>query len=106
FLDSLALNSLTKNSQILLDFLSIEKDSEFSQKKKEFLKIKPPAKLSDMKTSDGTLKVKVSKEMEAYADHNIKTYTNVNEALLKKLSTSYKHLFMEMNQVSLRMKEL
>lgn len=37
---------------------------------------------------------------------NIKNYLNVNEVLLKKLSTANKNLYLEMNQVSLRMKEI
>jgi hypothetical protein len=43
--------------------------------------------------------------MDSYGE-SIKTYTNINEALLKKLGFSYKNLFLEMNQVSLRMKEI
>lgn len=47
----------------------------------------------------------VSKEDENYAE-GIKNYININEVLLKRLSTSYKSLFMEMNAVSVRMKEI
>lgn len=43
--------------------------------------------------------------MEGYFE-NIKNYTNSTEFLLKKLSFYHKNLFIEMNQVSLRMKEL
>jgi len=44
--------------------------------------------------------------MEVYTDNTIKNYLNLNEMILKKLGTSCKNLFIEMNQVSLRMKEI
>jgi hypothetical protein len=36
----------------------------------------------------------------------IKNYTNLNEIILKKLGTSYKFLFSEIEQVSTRMAEI
>lgn len=44
--------------------------------------------------------------MEAYADTTIKNYVSLNEVIIKKLGTSFKNLFIEMNQVSFRMKEI
>lgn len=36
----------------------------------------------------------------------IRNYTNINEIILKKITTSYKSLFLEIEQVSNRMKEI
>jgi hypothetical protein len=36
----------------------------------------------------------------------IRNYTNLNEIILKKIGTSYKSLFLEIEQVSNRMKEI
>lgn len=36
----------------------------------------------------------------------IRNYTNLNEIILKKIGTSYKALFQEIEQVSNRMKEI
>ena len=47
----------------------------------------------------------ISKEKEIHAE-NAKNYINFNEALIQKLSVSFKSLFLEMNSVSLRMKEI
>jgi hypothetical protein len=55
FLDALASNSLIKNSQIFLDFLSIEKESDFNSKKKGYAKLKSPSKLNEIKSIDGTV---------------------------------------------------
>ena len=55
FLDSLACDFLIKNSQIFQDFLQLE-EKDFNNKKKEYSKIKAPAKLSEMKTIEGNVK--------------------------------------------------
>ena len=44
--------------------------------------------------------------MEQFSDNTVKNYINVNETIIKKLGFSFKSLFLEMNQVSLRMKEI
>jgi hypothetical protein len=53
-------------------------------KKKEYQKLKEPAKLTEIKTIEGELKSKVTKENEAAAE-SIKNYVNLNEVLIKKL---------------------
>jgi hypothetical protein len=112
FMESLTANTIIKNSQIFYDFLTIEKESDFNIKKKEYLKLKAPTKLSEMRSVDGEvvfinpqLRSKVSKEVES-ATEGIKNYLHLNEILLKKLTSSHKQLFLEMNQVSLRMTEI
>jgi hypothetical protein len=44
--------------------------------------------------------------MEQFSDNTVKNYININETIIKKLGFSFKSLFIEMNQVSLRMKEI
>jgi hypothetical protein len=57
FLEALSLNPFTKNSSIFYDFLSIEKESEWNHKKKEYGKLKAPIKLGEMKSLDGKVKI-------------------------------------------------
>ncbi len=52
-MESLAANEIIKNSQILYDFLTIEKEQDFVARKKEYQKIKAPVKLSEIKSMDG-----------------------------------------------------
>ena len=49
--------------------------------------------------------MKVSNEDEEYAD-GIKNYLSIEETLIKRLCVSHKNLYMEMNAVSVRMKEI
>ena len=51
------------------------------------------------------MELKLIKEEDAHSDM-IKNYTNLNEIILKKLGTSYKSLFGEMEQLSTRMAEI
>ncbi len=53
FMESLTASVIIKNSQILYDFLTIEKETDFANKKKEYQKIKAPSKLSEMRSIDG-----------------------------------------------------
>jgi hypothetical protein len=65
-----------------------------------------------MKTLSGEVKlcliqakVQISNDDEEYTE-GIKNYLNINENLIKRLNVSHKNLFMEMNAVSVRMKEI
>ena len=53
FLDALASHPLIRNSKILQEFLSIENENEFSNLKKEHAKLKPPVKLTELKSLNG-----------------------------------------------------
>jgi hypothetical protein len=57
FMESLAANPTIKNSKVFYDFLSIENESDFNNKKKEYAKLKPPSKLSEIKTIEGEVKI-------------------------------------------------
>jgi hypothetical protein len=106
FLNALCENKLFLNCQPFVDFLKIEDENEFMNKKKEYLKTKQTQqKLSDLKVIDGKLRLKISKEIEVNTD-TAKNYIMLNEQLLQRLGISYKNLFLEMNTVSLRLKEI
>jgi hypothetical protein len=105
FLEAMILNPVIKNSPILFDFLSIEKEDDWNNRKKDFAKLRAPTKISEMKTLEGKVHIKISKDDEGKMEV-AKSYLNQNETLLKKLSLSYKNLFQEFTQVSLRMKEI
>ena len=104
FLNALCENKVFINCQPFVDFLKIEDESEFTAKKKEWQKVKL-TKLSEIKTQEGQLKLKISKENDNKAEM-IKNYIFLNDQLISKLGASYKHLFLEMNTVSLRLKEI
>lgn len=53
FMESLVASQVTKNSQILFDFLTIENENDFNIKKKEYAKLKSPVKLSEIKNVEG-----------------------------------------------------
>jgi hypothetical protein len=106
FLDAICENRLFLGCQIFVDFLKIESENEFQNRKKEYTKMKPaPTKLNDMSSLDAHLNLKISKDLDANTEV-IKGYINLNEHLIKKLGTSYKNLFLEMNTVSLRLREI
>lgn len=105
YLFSLASNKIIKSSQIFYEFLTLDEET-FNAKKKEYHKIfKGPLKINEMRNLEGQLDLKLIKEEEAHADM-IKNYTNLNEIILKKLGTSYKSLFAEIEQVSTRLAEI
>ena len=105
FLKSLTQDSLIRNSQILYDFLTIGSDEEFTKKKNEYTKMKPPTGISEMKSIDGVLNVGIAQEKEILLT-NIKDNATINETLLKKLNTSYKALKGEIAIVSSRLNEI
>ncbi len=105
FMDSLASNPIVKNTQIFMDFVSIENETQFNERKKEYGKVKTPTKLTEMRTIDGTLKTRITKDSDVITE-SIKNYSALNEVIIKKLCGAHKSLFVEMNQVSTRMKEI
>ena len=105
FLKSLTQDPLIRNSQILYDFLTIGSDEEFTKKKNEYTKMKPPTGISEMKSIDGVLNVGIAQEKEILLT-NIKDNATINETLLKKLNTSYKALKGEIAIVSSRLNEI
>ena len=99
FLNYLVKDPLIKNSNILYDFLSIEKEDEFEKRKKKiYNRMKTPIELKDIKTVDGKIRINVTSNKEVYLD-NIKNNAAFNETCLKKFNENFKTLKTEMNTV-------
>jgi hypothetical protein len=105
FFEGLLVHPLIKNSQILYDFLSIEKETEFHKKKQKYGKITAPTNIKEIKTLEGDIKVSVTKQKEMYLQ-NIQDNCNINEELLQKVTKSYKNLMLLMVQIGEKMKEI
>jgi hypothetical protein len=105
FIQGLLLHPLIRNSQILFDFLSIEKDTDFHKKKQTYGKITGPTQIKEIKTLEGDIKITVTKEKEMYLQ-NIEDNCDINEELLQKITKAYKSLILLMGQTSDKMREI
>jgi hypothetical protein len=101
----LAKDPIIKNSQIFFDFLYIGAETDFNSKKKVYEKVKTMTDVNEFRNKDAKVEVMISAEKENYVE-NIKDHSNVNINLLKKLNTSLKLLFDEINAVTTRMDEI
>ena len=100
FINYIIKDETIKTSQILYDFLTIQKYDDFLIKKKlyERIKIYNYIDIKERKSLDGELNVKVNKEKEIYLE-NIKDNTIYNGNLFKKLNTNFKSLNDELSIV-------
>ena len=100
FINYIIKDETIKTSQILYDFLTIQKYDDFLIKKKlyERIKIYNYIDIKERKSLDGELNVKVNKEKEIYLE-NIKDNTIYNGNLFKKLNTNFKLLNDELSLV-------
>jgi len=105
FLNGLLIHPLIKNSQILFDFLSVQKEDDFYKKKKKYGKITAPTHVGEIKTLEGDIKISITKEKEAILK-SIEDNCVVNEELLQKITKAYKALLLIMAQACDKMKEL
>ena len=106
FMQGIIEHPLIKNSELLHDFLSIEKIQEYNKKIKNYQKIKnPPSYVRELKTLDGQVNIEITKENEIFFD-NIKNYSKGNYQLLQKITKSYKSLLNIMQQMADKMKEI
>jgi sorting nexin-7/30/sorting nexin-8 len=105
FLNALMDDPVIKSSQIIYDFLSIEEDNKFNEKKKYYNNFKSPLYLRDYKSPNGKLDITLNEEREIYYQ-NIKDHTELNFELLTKLNKNLKLLNSEMNIVVNRMNEI
>lgn len=105
FMNYLAKDPIIKNSQIFFDFLYIGAETDFNSKKKVYEKVKTMTDVNEFRNKDAKVEVMISAEKENYVE-NIKDHSNVNINLLKKLNTSLKLLFDEINAVTTRMDEI
>ena len=100
FINYIIKDDTIKTSQILYDFLTIKKYEDFSNKKKEYDKIKifNFIDIKDRKSINGELNIKITKEKEIYLE-NIRDNTIYNGNLFKKLNSNFKSLSDELSLV-------
>ena len=91
FLKWLLANPVIKNSQLLYDFLSIEKDEDLNNKKLEYQKVDRPMNLLEFYAKDGKMNLDINKEKQTYFQNISDNNTN-NEILLENLNYSIKQL--------------
>ena len=96
---------LLRNSQFLYDFLTINDEKEFTNKKNIYNKQKAPTLVNEMKSLTGQLDITITEDRENYLT-NIKNNSDINETLLKKLISNYKSLNDQLNAVSTRLIEI
>jgi len=63
FMESITQNPELKNSQVIYDFLTIDKEIDFNTKKKEYSKLKAPAKLSQIVNSEGEVRLFINRSL-------------------------------------------
>ena len=105
FLSYLINDPILRNTQVVYDFLSIEKDDDFQKKKKTYEKKKVSTEVSQLITLDGTADIEVNGEKEQYLN-NIKDNASNNEAILKKINTTTKSLKDDLINASSKLKEI
>ena len=105
FLNTLIKDPVIKSSQIVYDFLSIEEESKFNEKKKYYNNYKLPLYLRDFKSPNGKLDITLNEEREIYYQ-NIKDHTELNYELLTRLNKNLKLLNNEMFLVINRMEDI
>ena len=98
FLNYLLKDPLIKNSQIFYDFLSIESEEEFNNKKTLYNKLRTPTEFKDFKSINGKTRVNVNCNKEVYLEY-IRDISALNETALKKLEQNFFSLRNEMNIV-------
>jgi sorting nexin-7/30/sorting nexin-8 len=105
FINLLLTDPIIRDSQILYDFLSIEEESKFNNRKKYYSNYKLPMNLCEFKSPNGKLNITINEEVEIFYQ-NIKDNTELNQDLLTKLNTNIKQLSLEMTNVFNRMDEI
>lgn len=105
FMNYLASDPIIKNSQIFFDFLYIGAETDFNSKKKVYEKVKNINNISEFRNKDSKVEIMINAEKENYCE-NIKDNVTMNINILKKLNTSFKLLFDEINAVTTRLDEI
>ena len=105
FLNYVLKNPILKSSQILYDFISIEKDADFQKKKKEYEKIKSSTNINDFQMPNGSANLQLnSKKIILF--ENIKDNVNLNETLLTKLNDNLKALKLQLDNLCTKLDEI
>ena len=105
FIQNLSLDPLIGVSPLFLDFISIDNENEWNERKAEYLKYKVPSSLSEIITTTGDIKYTITPEQEMHFK-NIKDNVTNNEILLKRIITSYKALLLSIDDVTTKLNEI
>ena len=105
FLNYLINDPILKNSKIVYDFLSIEKEEDFQKMKKSYDKMKQPTNLKDFIALNGNANVEINDKNEQYF-MKIKDDVTNNETILKKINTTIKLLKDDLINASTKLKEI
>ena len=105
FMNYLASDPIIKNSQIFFDFLYIGAETDLYSKKKVYEKVKSINDVAEFRNKDSKVEIMITNEKENYCE-NIKDHATCNINILKKLNTSFKFLFDEINAVTTRLDEI
>ena len=99
------MNPIIKSSQLFYDFISIEKDTDFQKKKKEYEKMKASIYIYDYQMPNGKANIQICKK-KVICFENIKDNININENLLTKLNENLKMLKMQLDNICLKIDEI
>jgi len=105
FMKEIVTHPLLRNSQILFDFISIKDEKTFNNKKNIYNKLNTPTKVEQIKTLNGLMDIGVDKPKEEMAE-KIKTISEGNIDLMKRLTKEYKILNTQIEDISTKMKEI
>ena len=105
FTNGILIHPLLKNSQIFLDFLIIDDEKGFNNKKNEYNKIQSPQYLKDYKTSTGEIDISLNENKENLLS-NIKEFCLNYKSNLSNIIKEYKELISLINNVSKQMKKI
>ena len=106
FLNYIIIDPILKNTQLIYDFLNLEKDDEFQKMKKSYDKLKiTNFNISKISTVEGKTTIEINEEKEKYFS-DIKESTNQNENILKKINSIIKDLKEDLNNVSDKLNEI
>jgi len=106
FLNYIIIDPILKNTQLIYDFLYLEKDDEFQKMKKSYDKLKVTTfNISKIITTDGKTTIEINDEKEKYFN-DIKESTSLNENILKKINTIIKALKEDLINASDKLNEI
>ena len=106
FLNYIIIDPILKNTQLIYDFLYLEKDDEFQKMKKSYDKLKVTIfNISKILTTDGKTTIEINDEKEKYFN-DIKESTSLNENILKKINTTIKALKEDLINASDKLNEI
>ena len=105
FMNYLASDPIIKNSQIFFDFLYIGAETDFNSKKKVYEKVKSLSDVNEFRNENSKVEIMINSEKENYVE-NIKDNITNNINILKKINTSFKLLYDEVNAVTTRLDEI